>query len=60
MPISGAPFDTLVNTAPSGPVAWNFEKFLVGRDGVVVARFSSRVEPDSDELRGAIESALGA
>jgi glutathione peroxidase len=60
VPISGAPFDTLVNTAPSGPVAWNFEKFLVGRDGVVVARFSSRVEPDSDELHGAIESALGA
>lgn len=58
VPISGAPFDTLIGTAPAGPVAWNFEKFLVGRDGVVLARFSSRVEPQSAELTGAIESAL--
>ena len=58
--ISGAPFDTLVNTEPSGPVAWNFEKFLVGRNGHVVGRFSSRVEPESAELTGAIESALAS
>lgn len=60
VPISGAPFDTLISTAPSGPVAWNFEKFLVGRDGVVLARFSSRVEPESAELREAIERALAS
>jgi glutathione peroxidase-family protein len=30
----------------------------VGRDGVVLARFNSRVEPESAELTGAIESAL--
>ena len=58
--ISGAPFDTLVNTEPAGPVAWNFEKFLVGRNGHVVGRFSSRVEPESAELTGAIESALAS
>lgn len=58
VPISAPPFDTLVETAPSGPVAWNFEKFLVGRDGQALARFASRVEPDSAELRQAIESAL--
>lgn len=57
--IGEAPFDTLISTAPAGPVAWNFEKFLVGRDGAVVARFGSRVEPDSAELSEAIESALG-
>jgi glutathione peroxidase len=60
VPITGAPFDTLINTAPSGPVAWNFEKFLVGRDGVVRARFSSRVEPESPELQEAIEGALAS
>lgn len=58
--ISGAPFDTLVNTEPAGPVAWNFEKFLVGRNGQVVGRFSSRVEPESAELTAAIEGALAS
>jgi len=40
-------------------VRWNFEKFVVGRDGQVVARFPSGTEPDSAELRAAIEQALG-
>ena len=54
------PYTTLTQTEPSGDVAWNFEKFLVGKDGTVIARFKSGVEPDSDELKGAIESALSA
>jgi len=58
--ISSAPFDTLVQSAPAGPVAWNFEKFLVGKDGAVIARFKSGVEPESAELKGAIEAALAA
>jgi len=58
--ISAAPFDTLVQTEPAGPVAWNFEKFLVGKDGTVIARYKSDVEPDSAELKGAIEAALAA
>ncbi|MFZ9946778.1 MAG: glutathione peroxidase [Vulcanococcus sp.] len=58
--ISAAPFDTLVQSEPAGPVAWNFEKFLVGKDGSVIARFKSGVEPDSAELKGAIEAALAA
>ena len=56
--ISAAPFDTLVQAEPAGPVAWNFEKFLVGKDGTVIARFKSGVEPDSTELKSAIEAAL--
>lgn len=60
VPISGAPFDTLISTDPAGPVAWNFEKFLVGRKGQVVGRFSSRVEPEAAELTAAIESALAS
>ncbi|HKU30975.1 MAG TPA: glutathione peroxidase [Arthrobacter sp.] len=39
-------------------VKWNFEKFLVSREGEVLARFPSAVEPDSEELIGAIETAL--
>jgi glutathione peroxidase len=41
-----------------GPVRWNFEKFIIGRDGVIVARFASDTEPDSDALREALEGAL--
>jgi glutathione peroxidase len=38
--------------------AWNFGKYLVGRDGKVVAYFPSKVAPESKELRDAIEKAL--
>jgi glutathione peroxidase len=53
-----APYTTLTQTEPAGPVAWNFEKFLVGRDGTVLARFKSGVEPEAAELKAAIEAAL--
>ncbi|MHB1155945.1 MAG: glutathione peroxidase [Phycisphaerales bacterium] len=42
----------------TGPVKWNFEKFLLDRSGKLVARFRSAVTPDSAELTGAIETAL--
>ena len=41
-----------------GNVKWNFEKFLVGRDGKVVARFGAGADPDSPEVIQAIEKAL--
>jgi glutathione peroxidase len=41
-----------------GDIRWNFEKFLVGRDGNVIARFSPMVEPEAPELIEAIEKAL--
>jgi glutathione peroxidase len=31
-------------------VEWNFVKFVIGRDGTIVARFAADVEPDSDNL----------
>ena len=43
-----------------GPVKWNFGKFLVGKDGKIVARFDSGVKPDSAELNAAIDAALVA
>jgi glutathione peroxidase len=42
----------------AGDIKWNFEKFLVGRDGNVIARFAPTVKPDSPEVIKAIETAL--
>jgi len=41
-----------------GDIRWNFEKFLVNRDGAVVARFHPKTAPDAPEVISAIESAL--
>ena len=42
-----------------GDIQWNFEKFLIGSDGAVVARFAPAVVPDDPAVVSAIESALG-
>jgi glutathione peroxidase len=42
----------------AGPISWNFEKFLIGRHGQIVARFEPGVEPTSDEVVKAIETEL--
>jgi len=44
--------------AHAGPVKWNFEKFLISRDGKIVNRFRSAVTPDGKELVGAVEAEL--
>ncbi|HET7689058.1 MAG TPA: glutathione peroxidase [Nocardioidaceae bacterium] len=43
----------------TGDVSWNFEKWLVDRDGTVLARFSPQVPPDDPRIIEAVESALG-
>ena len=48
----------LLPKAPTD-VMWNFEKFLIGRNGQVLARFAPDVAPDAPALVAAIESALG-
>lgn len=45
-------------TAQHGVPAWNFHKYLIGKNGQVIAAYSSSVKPQSDELIKAIESAL--
>ena len=40
----------------NGDITWNFNKFLVNRDGEVVARFGQKLDPMSDEIRGLVES----
>ncbi|MFW6354414.1 MAG: glutathione peroxidase [Verrucomicrobiota bacterium] len=44
----------------AGDIGWNFTKFLVGRDGEILARFESAVKPDAPEVIAAIERALAA
>jgi len=44
----------------AGDIGWNFEKFLINRQGEVVGRYKSKVAPDSKELTGAIEKELKA
>ena len=41
-----------------GDIKWNFNKFLVGKDGKIVKRFDSKVAPESEELTKAVEAAL--
>jgi glutathione peroxidase len=42
----------------AGPIQWNFEKFLIGRDGRVVRRIRPRTEPEDPALVAAIEEQL--
>jgi glutathione peroxidase len=55
-------YEVLTATADAegvdGDIRWNFEKFLVDRDGNVIARFAPQVDPEADEIITAIESAL--
>jgi glutathione peroxidase len=45
-------------TQTGGEIPWNFTKFLVGRDGKVMARFEPKTTPDSPEVVSAVEKAL--
>jgi glutathione peroxidase len=55
-------YDNLVEVPDAegytGDIRWNFEKFLIGSDGTVQARFGPRTTPDAPEVVTAVESAL--
>lgn len=52
-------YKVLTETAdPAGEIGWNFEKFLIGKDGKVAGRFKTRVAPDNPALVEAIEAEL--
>jgi glutathione peroxidase len=55
-----APLYKYLTTHPKfpGQIDWNFEKFLIGRNGEVIGRFKSEVEPTSSQMTVAIEAAL--
>ena len=52
-----SPIYTFLGSSGNLP-SWNFAKYLIGKDGAVVAFFPSAVTPESTELRGAIAKAL--
>jgi glutathione peroxidase len=44
----------------AGKIGWNFNKFLIGRDGKILNRFGTRVSPDAKEVDDAVQAALAA
>ena len=55
-----APVFEALTKAAGGEVKWNFTKFLVGKNGDVVARFESDVDPMSPKMVSAVEQAIRA
>jgi glutathione peroxidase len=53
-------FLTSADTDPKfpGDITWNFEKFLISRDGKIVNRFTPKTQPDSTEVVSAVEAEL--
>ena len=52
------PYTTLNKANPAGDVTWNFEKFLIDKNGNVIGRFQPGVQPSSKEIRVAIQRAI--
>jgi glutathione peroxidase len=54
-------FLTSKSTDPqfAGPIKWNFTKFLISKDGKIVARYDSKVKPEDKQVTDAIEGELG-
>jgi glutathione peroxidase len=50
--------DKRANPGTGGEIRWNFTKFLVDREGKVIARFETATEPNSREVVSAVEAAL--
>jgi len=60
-----APLYKFLTEAPTagdfkGEIAWNFTKFVVDRNGNVIARFASATKPDDEKLVGVVEKAIAA
>jgi len=50
--------DKTANPNTGGEIKWNFTKFLVGRDGKIIARYEPTVKPDAPQVVDAVEKAL--
>lgn len=52
-------YDRLINNSePAGDIGWNFEKFLIDKNGDIAGRYKSKVKPESEEITVAIETEL--
>lgn len=52
--------ESSADSVAAGPIEWNFTKFVLDRQGRVIARFPSRVAPESAALRAALSRALAS
>src|SRR5215203_2871382 len=59
-PLYGYLTNKKTNPGFGGDISWNFNKFLIGRDGKVVARFGSKDKPEDAAITSAIEKQLEA
>ncbi|MDZ4710822.1 MAG: glutathione peroxidase [bacterium] len=52
-------YERLINNSePAGDIGWNFEKFLIDKEGDIAGRYKSKVKPESEELTAAIDQEL--
>ncbi|QQS33273.1 MAG: glutathione peroxidase [Acidobacteriota bacterium] len=58
-PLYGYLTNKATNPEFAGDISWNFNKFIIDRNGRVTARFASKDKPDAENVISAIESALG-
>ena len=48
----------LIGDTGGADIQWNFEKFLIGKDGRIIKRYSSRTVPEDPQLRADLQAAL--
>lgn len=51
-------YSKLITYEPAGDIGWNFEKFVIDRNGNVAGRFKTKIKPESEEITSLIESEL--
>lgn len=51
-------YSKLISFEPAGDISWNFEKFVIDKNGNVVGRFKSKVKPDDEEIISLITAEL--
>jgi glutathione peroxidase len=59
-PLYGFLTSKQTNPRFAGPIRWNFDKFLIGRDGQIIGRFSPRTKPRASELVKELRAALAS
>jgi glutathione peroxidase len=46
------------NPGFGGPIKWNFNKFLIGKNGEILGRFEHKIEPNNPDVKAAIDKAI--
>ena len=51
-------YQRLINYPPADDISWNFEKFIIDKNGNVVGRFKSKVKPEDSQITSLVENEL--